>query len=104
MKITFLLRTKDIPFQGFFFAPFFVMRKMSIFAENTINRIHEHHLPAVPRQKLKNLHYLLFFLRAPHMWFDPGALAGTRISKNGTKSISVRAPPGELGWSSDFET
>ena len=39
-----------------------------------------------------------------HIWFDPGALAKTRISKNGTKSIWQIAPPGELGWSSDFET
>ena len=39
-----------------------------------------------------------------HIWFDPNAPGGTRISKNSTKSINQIAPPGELGWSSDFET
>ena len=54
--------------KSFFFSRFFfVMRKMSIFAENTIDRIHEHHLRLLTQKKnFKNLHYLLFFLRAPH--------------------------------------
>ena len=44
-----------------------VARYMSIFAENTIDRMHEHHLHFEAQKNFKNQHYLLFFWRAPHM-------------------------------------
>ena len=47
------------------FGFFFVVRKMSIFVGNTIDRAHKHSLPLAAQKNCKNLHYLRFFWRAP---------------------------------------
>ena len=58
---------------------FFVMRKVSISAGNTIGRIHEHHLRIKAQKDFKNLHYLLFFWRAPHKTCSLVPLDNSRI-------------------------
>ena len=63
--------------------------------------------PKEPPEAKRHFSVLVcLFVNKPqrHIWFDPGAPGETRISKNSTKRNNHLEQPGELGWSSDFET